>query len=264
MPKTESTGLGIGMQNNSLYCGYFLWGFNRLVVMSVFIYTTADGCAIRLKLRRTARKNIIVRTASRDLLDINVPPFVSMKSLYQWLSAHDPSIKKLWQQAVQISTALPAYIWFRGQTYSYTLVAVLTRVQWHAQQGFLLPLAAAQLPHEALSAWLKQYAQIELLSRLQYWAQIMQLQPAAIALSQARTFWGVCRRRTGIRLNWRLIGAPAFVVDYVCIHELCHLRHANHGKAFWAMVAEYTADTVNARLWLKQHGTELFALDKVS
>ncbi|PIT20321.1 hypothetical protein BGI35_08190 [Snodgrassella communis] len=92
----------------------------------------------------------------------------------------------------------------------------------------------------------------------------MQLQPVAMALSQARTFWGVCRSRTGIRLNWRLIGAPAFVVDYVCIHELCHLRHANHGKAFWAMVAEYTTETANARLWLKKYGAELFALDNMS
>lgn len=232
--------------------------------MSVFIHTTADGCAIRLKLRRTARKNIIVRSAARGLLDINVPPFVSQKSLYQWLNINELSIKQLWQQALQISTALPAYIWFRGQTYSYTQVAVLTHVQWDAQQGFLLPLANVQLSQLALSTWLKQRAQTELLSRLQYWAQIMQLQPVAMALSQARTFWGVCRSRTGIRLNWRLIGTPTFVVDYVCIHELCHLRHANHGKAFWAMVAEYTIETVNARLWLKKYGTELFALDNMS
>jgi predicted metal-dependent hydrolase len=232
--------------------------------MSVFIHTTTDGCAIRLKLRRTARKNIILRVASHCLLDINAPPFVSMKSLHQWLRANEASIKQFWQQAAEISTALPAYIWFRGQTYSYMSVAVITRVHWHARQGFLLPLSTTQLPYVVLRDWLKQCAQTELLSRLQYWAQVMQLRPAAMALSQARTFWGVCRRRTGIRLNWRLIGAPAFVVDYVCIHELCHLRHANHGKAFWAMVAEYTAETVSARLWLKKHGTELFTLDNVS
>ncbi|PIT20362.1 hypothetical protein [Snodgrassella communis] len=130
--------------------------------MSVFIHTTADGCAIRLKLRRTARKNIIVRSAARGLLDINVPPFVSKKSLYHWLNTNELSIKQLWQQALQISTALPAYIWFRGQTYSYTQVVVLTHVQWDAQQGFLLPLANVQLPQIALSTWLKQRAQTEL------------------------------------------------------------------------------------------------------
>lgn len=232
--------------------------------MSEFLHTTTDGDTIRLKLRRTAKKNIIVRPASGCLLDINVPPFVSMKSLYEWLNVNEIAIKKLWQQSEKIATALPEFIWFRGQAYPFTQISVLTRVQWHKQYGFLIPLVNSQSPYVLLKAWLKQSAKKELLLRLQYWANVMQLQPMAMTLSQARTFWGVCRRRSGIRLNWRLIGAPADVVDYVCIHELCHLRHANHGKAFWAMVAEYCADADNARKWLKKYANELFALDKFS
>ena len=67
--------------------------------------------------------------------------------------------------------------------------------------------------------------------------------------------------RSGIRLNWRLIGAPDFVADYVCIHELCHLPHPNHSQQFWARVNRHTPHTAAAKQWLKQHGQALFVLD---
>ena len=100
-----------------------------------------------------------------------------------------------------------------------------------------------------------------LLPLLQTHAQKLQLFPAATALSNAKTFWGVCRSRSGIRLNWRLIGAPDFVADYVCIHELCHLPHPNHSPQFWARVNRHTPHTAAAKQWFKQHGQALFVLD---
>ncbi|WP_370387265.1 M48 family metallopeptidase [Snodgrassella alvi] len=231
--------------------------------MSVIIHTTQDGCVIKFHLRRTARKNIIVRVASASMLIVNIPPFISLKQLQKWFGANEAALKRLWQQSESIKTELPNTIWYRGQRFSYTFAKGLSAVQWYQQQGFLLPETSEASALDILRTWLRQCARTELISRLQYWALVMQQQPASMALTQARTFWGVCRRRTGIRLNWRLIGAPAFVVDYVCIHELCHLRYANHGRDFWAMVAKYTSKTHDARLWLKQHGSELFALDNV-
>ena len=90
-------------------------------------------------------------------------------------------------------------------------------------------------------------------------AQRLQLIPEHTARSRAKTFWGVCRCRN-IRLNWRLIGAPEYVADYVCVHELAHLRHPNHSPVFWAAVEQHTPHRAAATAWLKQHGRELFLL----
>lgn len=111
-----------------------------------------------------------------------------------------------------------------------------------------------------MTDWLYCEAERQLLPLLAHHAAQTGWQPAAARLSRAKTFWGVCRPQRGIRLNWRLIGAPDFVQEYVCVHELCHLPHPNHSAAFWQAVRCHTPHTDTARLWLKAYGKELFAL----
>jgi predicted metal-dependent hydrolase len=48
--------------------------------------------------------------------------------------------------------------------------------------------------------------------------------------------------------------APPAVIDYLVIHELCHLRHPNHSPAYWQEVSRWCADFRQHRLWLRQHG----------
>jgi predicted metal-dependent hydrolase len=73
-----------------------------------------------------------------------------------------------------------------------------------------------------------------------------------LALSSARTRWGSCNLKTGIRLNWRLIHCDPSIIDYVIVHELAHLAEMNHGARFWAIVGRYFPDYRNAREALKK------------
>ena len=59
--------------------------------------------------------------------------------------------------------------------------------------------------------------------------------------------------------NYRLLYAPPKVLDYVVVHELCHITHMNHSKDFWNMVASIMPDYKEAKQWLKEHGKELNA-----
>jgi predicted metal-dependent hydrolase len=78
-----------------------------------------------------------------------------------------------------------------------------------------------------------------------------------LALSSARTRWGSCSERTGIRLNWRLIHLPLPLIDYVVAHELSHLRQMNHSPRFWAEVAALFPDWRSARRELKARACDL-------
>jgi predicted metal-dependent hydrolase len=74
-----------------------------------------------------------------------------------------------------------------------------------------------------------------------------------VTVRSQRTRWGSCSRRGTISLNWRLIQTPAFVQDYIHLHELAHLIEMNHSEKFWRQVERLCPDYLAAERWLKQH-----------
>ena len=77
---------------------------------------------------------------------------------------------------------------------------------------------------------------------------------AVVRIKNQKTRWGSCSAKGNINLNLRLMMAPDPMIDYVIIHELCHLRELNHSLAFWALVESCCPDYRRWRNWLKQHG----------
>jgi predicted metal-dependent hydrolase len=106
----------------------------------------------------------------------------------------------------------------------------------------------------AVVAWYKRQARGHLAARLAQLAGAAGLAPPRFFLSSALARWGSCNSRREIRLAWRLLKAPAELVDYVICHELAHLRHMNHSRAFWAEVERQCPD-------YKARRAELFATD---
>ncbi|WP_018988962.1 M48 family metallopeptidase [Aromatoleum toluclasticum] len=83
----------------------------------------------------------------------------------------------------------------------------------------------------------------------------------AVRLSSARTRWGSCSSRSGIRLHWRLIHLPAALIDYVVAHEVAHLAEMNHSPRFWAVVTVLYPDWKAARARLRDAGRALPIID---
>ncbi len=78
-----------------------------------------------------------------------------------------------------------------------------------------------------------------------------------VCIRDQKTRWGSCSSKGTLSFNWRLILAPSDVLDYVIVHELCHLTHMNHSPEFWAAVEAVCPDYRTSRKWLKDHGKEL-------
>lgn len=79
----------------------------------------------------------------------------------------------------------------------------------------------------------------------------------SITIRDQKSRWGSCSSRGTLSFNYRLVFAPPAVLDYVVVHELCHLTHMNHSKDFWNMVASVMPDYKTYKNWLKEHGQEL-------
>ena len=109
----------------------------------------------------------------------------------------------------------------------------------------------------AIERHLWRLAAKELPPRVLEYNTLHQLPVRRISVRNQRSRWGSCSRRGTISLNWRLIQTPAFVRDYILIHEIMHLREMNHSSRFWREVERACPDYETAERWLKQHSSLL-------
>ena len=95
--------------------------------------------------------------------------------------------------------------------------------------------------------------------RVHYYARQMGVSFKRITIRTQRTRWGSCSSKDNLNFNCLLMLAPEDVLDYVIVHELCHLKEMNHSKKFWAEVEKVLPDYEMSYSWLKKHGGELMA-----
>jgi predicted metal-dependent hydrolase len=80
-----------------------------------------------------------------------------------------------------------------------------------------------------------------------------------LTMRDQRSRWGSCSSKGALSFNWRLVLAPHDVLDYVVVHEVCHLVEHHHGPAFWALVERRRPLFRDSRDWLDRHGWEILA-----
>nr|MDO8085187.1 SprT family zinc-dependent metalloprotease [Candidatus Sigynarchaeum springense] len=102
----------------------------------------------------------------------------------------------------------------------------------------------------AMVGWYKAQAHSLLPSRVEAFKVRLDVQPARVAIKDQRTRWGSCSSKGNVNLNWRLVLCPSHVLDYVVVHELCHLKINSHSASFWKLVASLVPDYKNCKQWL--------------
>ena len=162
-------------------------------------------------------------------------------------------LQKLQQQPVrprawQQSTALL----YRGETVTLQISPHPTGPRaTFADQSVRVPSTADVRPAVEQHLW--RVATRELTAQTTALAHYHKIHIQRITVRNQRTRWGSCSRRGTISLNWRLIQAPAFVQEYIILHELMHRREANHSHRYWQQVAAVCPEYEQAEAWLKQH-----------
>ncbi|MCY7417606.1 MAG: M48 family metallopeptidase [Chloroflexi bacterium] len=112
-------------------------------------------------------------------------------------------------------------------------------------------------PVPILERWFRDQARSVLRERVGALAPVVGVRPTSISVRDQQTRWGSASKAGSLSFSWRLLLAPPFVLDAVVVHELAHLRHANHGATFWALARLHAPRTDEARRWLRANRTEL-------
>ena len=109
----------------------------------------------------------------------------------------------------------------------------------------------------ALVSWLRRHAAERLPERVEMWCPKAGVEIPRVVISDQKRRWGSCDRTGTIRLNWRIIQAPMRLVDYVVVHELVHLCHRGHGRAYWQALGRVMPDYERRREDLRKRGVGL-------
>jgi len=101
--------------------------------------------------------------------------------------------------------------------------------------------------------FLKQAALEYLTERVAHYEEIYQLFSTKIETRKFTARWGSCDRQGVLKFNYQLMLLPKPIIDYIVVHEICHLKELNHGPRFWKLVAQEIPDYKNRRQWLKKN-----------
>ncbi len=103
----------------------------------------------------------------------------------------------------------------------------------------------------------RQAAKRYIYERVEYYIDMIGGHYSSIRIGDQKTRWGSCSNNGTLSFSWRLMLAPPRVLDYVVIHEICHLTYMDHSKNFWDLVSVYDPDYKEHRKWLKENGDSL-------
>jgi predicted metal-dependent hydrolase len=112
----------------------------------------------------------------------------------------------------------------------------------------------AGMVRNALVRWYRAQAEQRFTEKVARYGRIVGVTPTAVGVKTFKSRWGSCNVRGEILFHWKVIMAPHRIVDYVVVHELCHLKHHDHSPAFWKSVARVVPDYLECKEWLKTVG----------
>ncbi|WP_297429490.1 M48 family metallopeptidase [Clostridium sp.] len=111
---------------------------------------------------------------------------------------------------------------------------------------------------EALEKWYRTKTLEIVQKRIDYYSNNFKDRVTAIRVKEQKRRWASCTGKNVILFNWRISMARADVLDYIVVHEMCHMDHRNHSKYFWNRVGEIMPDYKVKHEWLKKNGMNLY------
>lgn len=237
----------------------------------IFHTLSTPAGQISYVLRRSLRRRTMeISILSDSQTRVTAPRFVPLPTIEKFIySRADWIIKRIVQKRVEEDKLRykkyetgHTYL-FMGQAYpividrqhNYATKVSFSGTQWDVRANTGTTPAMIK---SKLIAWYRREAGEILGGRIFHYSRVMGLAPQKITVKTQKRLWGSCNHHgKSINLNWILVMAPLTVIDYVVVHELCHLEIPNHSQRFWKKVSKFMPDYQKSEQWLKTHAAEM-------
>ncbi len=207
---------------------------------------------------RSARKTLSLEITPDAHLVVRAPQNIKMAAIESvlfkkrfWIQSKQKMIHKKRSEIHPKEFVNGEGFLYLGRAHKLQIVEDATPFRF--QDRFYLSKNHLQLGKHKFIQWYKQRALEKFSERVRWYAKVAGLEYQSIKISDATKRWGSCSAKGNLRFNWRLIMAPAKVIDYVVVHELTHLEEKNHTAFFWAKVQRILPKYQKYVYWLKQN-----------
>lgn len=234
------------------------------------------GTSISYQIRRSERAKKTRIVVSANKIEVVAPLKVPEQRINAFVHAQldwiQRALKRIQLRSQSVDSLAPvnysdgAHVPYRGRLLPLSVhaskarspkVLLLTDNQLEVCVPDVTAPGNSELIRNALQLWMKQQARLHAQIYIDRHAPRHDLQPRSLRIKTQKSRWGSCGPKNDINLNWLLMLAPPVIMEYVVIHELCHIRHKNHSRDFWDLVSQHMPDYQAHRRWLKQNGASL-------
>ena len=116
----------------------------------------------------------------------------------------------------------------------------------------------AEFLHRRVKDYIKEQAKNEFYKRSKLLAEKLGCSLHDVTIKDTKSRWGSCSSMHNINYSWRIALAPENVINYLMAHEVAHLKHQDHSRAFWRCVRELYPEAETGKVWLRLHSKELY------
>lgn len=226
----------------------------------------ADGFWYQLVRSPRRRRTTAIKIAADRGVIVSAPGYMPEAAIKMWVNSKREWIKK---QLVRLEKNRPEKKQFiDGEKHlyfgvEYPLWVLRNRRRKKGEVFFVGDAFEVEIPfglserrerylvEDLMKGWYLKSGKAEIEEKAKYYAERLGVEFNRVTIKRVSSIWGSCSTNNNLNFNRKLIMAPHEVVDYVVIHEVCHLLERNHGPRFWALVGRLDGDYKKHRKWLK-------------
>jgi predicted metal-dependent hydrolase len=239
----------------------------KVYVMNLVINEGAD--IIEFEVTYSKRKTMSIKITPDGDIKVAAPANMSRKAVIDWVKSKSnwivkniTEIEKIKYEIVSKEFVNENRLLYLGIEYSLHLDIdqKLKKPLVNLYEDSLMvstPTDDREVIKTAMESWYRYMADKHIRSRIEYYQPIIGVSPNKVKIKEQKSRWGSCSSKGNLNFNWKVIMAPADVLDYIIVHEMCHLIHLNHSKDYWKQVSSIMPNYKVLKNWLRKNGIKL-------
>jgi hypothetical protein len=216
------------------------------------------------------RKTMTIKVEPPAQITAIVPLKTSQRVIIESVGSKAPWIVKKLEYLKQIGCPAGPRQYANGETFmllgnTYPLQveadSSLTKMRIGITEDVLLvnsPVQDKEAIKKLVELWYRQEAKLLINSRIKFYQPQIPIVPNRVVIKEQKTRWGSCSSKHNLNYNFKTVMAPLPVLDYIVVHEMCHLVHLNHSREFWNLVESIIPEYRQHKEWLKMNGASFY------